>query len=338
MKRIVFFLALPLAVLSAQSDHAGAGDQVTTITRQAGQGGPALQFGEYASDHGVLGHPYVLIGRHPKPGCFDTAKCGEIFYEYHGWNLRTSAGTTWQSQLMGDTSTPSVNAQCNYIALTNTAVTPAEADTTLSGEIVSNGLSRAQATYADSSGTLTVPSAPTATPQGSAGSTTYYYWVMSANQGIYTTLSSSGTTATANATLTLGNSVQVSWPAVSGASAYYVFRTTTNSAPTGATTTVGGADGTSQANCTGAGESGTCYINDIANTLAGTSITIPGSNLTNYGKFTLIHTWTATASQSAQAFGVLTASSSGTMCFEGTFTSVSLNNGDTFQLTETVLF
>ncbi len=38
----------------------------------------------------------------------------------------------------------------NYIALTNTAVTPAAGDTTLSGEIVANGLSRAQ-------GTVTLP-------------------------------------------------------------------------------------------------------------------------------------------------------------------------------------
>lgn len=38
----------------------------------------------------------------------------------------------------------------NYIALTNTAVTPAAGDTTLSGEIAANGLSRAQ-------GTVTLP-------------------------------------------------------------------------------------------------------------------------------------------------------------------------------------
>jgi hypothetical protein len=34
----------------------------------------------------------------------------------------------------------------NYIALTNTAITPAAGDTTLSGEITTNGLARAQAT------------------------------------------------------------------------------------------------------------------------------------------------------------------------------------------------
>jgi hypothetical protein len=43
----------------------------------------------------------------------------------------------------------------NYIALTNTAVTPAAGDTTLSGEIVANGLSRTQGVYAHTTGTNT---------------------------------------------------------------------------------------------------------------------------------------------------------------------------------------
>lgn len=327
-KFIVLLAAACAAALGQNADQTGAADYAQTQIRHAGETGPAMLFSgspTEPSPHGPIGHPYTVKAFHPD---------GTEFYTYSGFNMRTSAGTTWQSQLMGDTSTPTVNAQCNYLALTNTAITPAEADTTLSGEITTNGLARAQGTYTDASGALTVPSAPTVSPQGTTGATSYWYWVVAVNQGIPSTVSSAGTTTTANATLTSTNFDRVSWTPVPGASAYYVFRTTSSSAPTGATTAVAGTDGTSQPNCS----STTCFIDDIANTLGGTSVTIPASNLTNFGKFTLVHTWTATATQSAQAFGVLTAASSGTMCFEGTFTQVTLNNGDTFQLTETVYF
>ena len=63
---------------------------------------------------------------------------------------------------------------------------------------------------------------------------------------------------------------------------------------------------------------------------------MPSSNGTYVGKDTLTHTFTATAAQSTQAFGILNASSSGTMCLEGTFSSASLQNGDTLAFTETV--
>jgi hypothetical protein len=43
----------------------------------------------------------------------------------------------------------------NYIALTNSAITPAHGDTTLAGEIVANGLSRAQGTVTLPTGTGT---------------------------------------------------------------------------------------------------------------------------------------------------------------------------------------
>jgi hypothetical protein len=62
-------------------------------------------------------------------------------------NLVVNAGLNWLADIMGKTTTPSVNTQCNYIALTNTAITPGASDTTLSGEITSNGLARAQGTY-----------------------------------------------------------------------------------------------------------------------------------------------------------------------------------------------
>lgn len=79
------------------------------------------------------------------------AECADdpstIFQDTTTTNLRVNAGINWQADLMSDTTTPPVNAQCNYIALTNTAITPGATDTTLSGEIVANGLSRAQAAY-----------------------------------------------------------------------------------------------------------------------------------------------------------------------------------------------
>lgn len=280
----------------------------------------------------ALAHPYHWEARHPKIGCDETAKCGEIFSEGWGENLRPSAGATWQANIMADTATPPTNLQCNYLALTNTAITPAYADTTLSGEIVSNGLARAQATYTNNSSTLTVPSAPTSSVIGTPGSTTYYYWVAACRQGICTTPSvTSGSVTTANATLSTTNYVSVVFTGISGADSYQVYRTTSNSAPTGTSTVlVGGA-----AACTTA-TSANCTVYDQSNTL--TSVVIPGSNLTYFGTYSLVHLWTATGAQSAQAFGVFTASSSGVMCFEGVFSPVSLNVNDTFQLTEQVFF
>jgi len=328
MKRLLPFLfAIIPAAFAQSSDHSATNDHATVAITRAAQS--ALEIREVAD----LPHPYHVEARHPKADCAVTEYCGELFYSFEGKNLRTSAGTTWQSQLMSDTSSPSDNNQCNYLAATNTAITPAMADTTLSGEISSNGLSRAKATYTDGSGVVSPPGAPTVSNQGSAGSTTLWYAVLAVNQGIYTTVGTGTSTTTANSTLSATNYNHVSWTPVAGATGYFVVRNTSNSF-SGTLTAVAGRDGTSQPDCSSA----TCYIDDIANTLGGTSVALPGSNLTNYGHFTLVHTWTATSAQSAQAFGVFTASSSGTMCFEGTFTQVALNTNDTLQLTETVNF
>ena len=59
------------------------------------------------------------------------------------------------------------------------------------------------------------------------------------------------------------------------------------------------------------------------------------SNATSY---TLAYTFTATGTQSAQKAGVLNNSSSGTLCFENTFTQVSLASGDTLAVTWTINF
>lgn len=308
----VFGLAvLMMGGLFAQADSIGAIDQSSVLVSRGRLFNEPVQ---------PLYHPYHIEARHAD---------GTLFYVFDGHNLRTSAGTTWQADIMGNTSTPSVNTQCNYIALTNTAITAAEADTTLSGEISSNGLSRAQGTYANASTTLTVPSAPTATIVGTTGAVTYNYWVAACNQSICTTPSvTSNQLTTANATLSTTAYVKVTWTPIAGAAAYQVYRTTSGSAPSGTSSVLVG--GTAGCDTT------TCTQYDISNTL--TSVVIPASNLTNFGKFTLAKTFTATGAQSAQAFGIFSASSSGTMCFEGTFTQVSLNTSDTLTLTESVFF
>lgn len=52
--------------------------------------------------------------------------------------------------------------------------------------------------------------------------------------------------------------------------------------------------------------------------------------------FTIVKTFTATGAQAAQKTGLLNAASSGTLCFENTFTQVSLQQNDTLQVTWTI--
>lgn len=97
----------------------------------------------------------VGIGHHNQVRITARHKDGTIFSDQISTNLMTNAGLNWLADIMSNTSTPSVNAQCNYIAVTNTGITPGASDTALSGEISSNGLSRAQATYAHTSNATT---------------------------------------------------------------------------------------------------------------------------------------------------------------------------------------
>jgi hypothetical protein len=281
-----------------------------------------------------LTHPFTVVARHPRAGCANTAECGEIFYTYEGKNLRTSVGTTVQYGWMFATQ-PAI---ANYMGLSNDSGAPAMADTALASEIVANGLTRAVAdSLTNSSTTLAVPAAPAGTVVGTTGSTTYYYWVAACNQGICTTPSAASTAVTtANATLSTTNYVSVAFTAVAGAATYQIYRTTSSSAPSGTVSVlVGGLP-----SCT---SGGSCTALDQSNTLS--SVTIPGSNLTNYGKAVLVHTWTcSTASQSAQKFGIFNGSGSfsapttNALVFEGLFTQVNLNVGDTFQLSWTGYF
>ena len=352
MRTLKIFTVLgALAIsLGAQSKNvSGVMDHPETQVGSPGSPLP-LHTATFAMPEGYSGtpiHPLYFEQRRPDPGCakrlnlkppksakasdaafrqWETSTCGTLIAS--GWthNLRTTAGTNWQYNQMAGTAA----AVGTYLALTNTAITPAEADTTLSGEIVANGLARALSSPTNASTTLSVPGTPSATVVGTTGATTYYYWVAACNQGICTTPSAaSGTVSTANGTLSTSNYVSVTWTPVPGAATYQVYRTTTNVAPSGTSSVL--------VNNSPACSSSTCTELDQSNSLLST--TIPGSNLTNFGKYTLVYTWTCnTASQSAQAFGVFNASSSGTLIFEGTFTPVSLNVNDTFALTETVFF
>jgi len=87
----------------------------------------SLQLREGSSD---LPHYVHIVARH---------KDGTVFLDAWAHNLRTNAGINWQyGQMAGTTANV-----CNYIALSNTAITPNATDTTLSGEITANGLQRA---------------------------------------------------------------------------------------------------------------------------------------------------------------------------------------------------
>lgn len=72
------------------------------------------------------------------------------FYTHTDHNLRTNAGSDAQSSQMGNTSTQA--AACNYIAVSNDATAPSATDTTLASEIATNGFTRAQGTYAHTTG------------------------------------------------------------------------------------------------------------------------------------------------------------------------------------------
>ena len=117
-----------------------------------------------------------------------------------------------------------------------------------------------------SSSPVASPAAPTVTNIGTAGSTTYYYWVTATNASGETLLSPSGVTTTSNATLDGTNYNQIDWTAVSGATGYKVYRTTTATAPSGTGSFLVGAPATNT-------------INDQSNALS--SVTMPTLNTTD---------------------------------------------------------
>lgn len=91
-----------------------------------------------------------------------------LYYREVSYNLRTNAGADAQASQMGNTATQA--ASCNWIALTNDATAPGATDTTLTSEIATNGLSRAQGTYAHTNGTAVFTVAKTFNATGTQAS------------------------------------------------------------------------------------------------------------------------------------------------------------------------
>lgn len=116
--------------------------------------GTALFGAQKATTDSVGPHGYVVV---------TVTRDGQEIYRNEQHNLITTVGKDFISAQLGSTSPGSNGA--NYIALTTTAVTPAAGDTALASEITTNGLSRAQGTYAHTAGqsTFTVSKTFTAT-------------------------------------------------------------------------------------------------------------------------------------------------------------------------------
>ena len=103
---------------------------------------------------------------------------------------------------------------------------------------------------------MLTPAAPTVTPTGTVGTTSYTYTITALDgAGGETVASTATTTTTGNAILDATNYNALSWPAVTGASSYSVYRTA--SAGTPATTGKIGTVTTTSLNDTGLAASGT---------------------------------------------------------------------------------
>lgn len=92
---------------------------------------------------------------HSRLAAFDTLPRGSRFRSVKPRDerdLRTNAGIDFQAQVMGATSGTGIGtgtfAPANYIGLTANSTAPAATDTTLTGEVTTGSLARAQATYA----------------------------------------------------------------------------------------------------------------------------------------------------------------------------------------------
>lgn len=107
------------------------------------------------AEHLVSKNRVRIDVRHCQKYVHDNAACAAdpttLFYTHEDHNLRTTAGGDWQASVMGNTSAPPATG--NYIALSNDGTAPSASDTSVAAEIVSNGLSRAQGTYAHTAST-----------------------------------------------------------------------------------------------------------------------------------------------------------------------------------------
>jgi hypothetical protein len=112
----------------------------------------------------------------------------------------------------------------NDTGLVGDGTTPATGNTT--GSLFAPNFSGSLATSA-----LSTPVNVVATPQGTAGAVTVTYKLVALSGASNTAASSAATTTTANATLTTGNNVLITWDAVPGASSYNIYRTAAGGTP-----------------------------------------------------------------------------------------------------------
>ena len=173
MKRIIMFAAAMLLAVSifAQSQGMGMGTSVSvSVGRQSTLGTglglhnvwtvTARHCQDYATRerHLLFGHRWVI----DEDAC--NADPSTVYSKFEGHNLVTNAGFDMASKCLSDTAAQP--AACNYFAFaidsSNTgAGTVAIADTAInssgtgSTEITTNGLARAQATFAHTNGLLT---------------------------------------------------------------------------------------------------------------------------------------------------------------------------------------
>jgi len=87
---------------------------------------------------------------------------------------------------------------------------------------------------------------------------------------------------------------------------------------------------------TAPGATDTTLTSEIA--ASGLTRAVGSYTAVSHTQYTVGKTFTATGTVSAQKAGLFTASSSGTMCFEDAFTSITLNNNDQLVFTWTVNF
>jgi hypothetical protein len=79
---------------------------------------------------------------------------------------------------------------------------------------------------------VTTPAAPTVTPAGTTGASTWSYKIVAKqSDGSYSAASSAGTTTTGNATLTALNKNVITWAAITGAATYDIYRTAHGTSP-----------------------------------------------------------------------------------------------------------
>jgi hypothetical protein len=79
---------------------------------------------------------------------------------------------------------------------------------------------------------LSTPTAPTITPQGTTGASTWTYKIEALNADQTSIASAAGSTTTGNATLSATNNNQIVWVAITGAAAYRIYRTAVATSPT----------------------------------------------------------------------------------------------------------